>query len=198
MPNGGGFVASAGWSNAVGRMGSRAAAEIDVNAGVVGDDTQAVPALRARVSVTGPWVAVVGDFARVMDPAGDMGGALVARARLGPAAGLNLTAHVAERDGVDPLLARALVEVPLEPASGFLSTTGWTGGARVAVPLGSRVTTRGGADMDLTSGELVAAIGSLELHDPCNCVVLRATAAHRIGRDGVDAWLSVDLPLSGR
>jgi hypothetical protein len=127
-----------------------------------------------------------------------MGGALVARARLGPAAGLNLTAHVAERDGVDPLLARALVEVPLEPASGFLSTTGWTGGARVAVPLGSRVTTRGGADMDLTSGELVAAIGSLELHDPCNCVVLRATAAHRIGRDGVDAWLSVDLPLSGR
>ncbi len=197
-PDGGAFVAAAGWSNAVGRVGSRAAAEIDLTGGVVGDDQQTVPALRARVAVTGPWLAVVADFARVLDPAGDAGGALVARARLGPADSLNLSAHVAERDGVDPILARALVDLPLEPASGFLSTTGWTGGARLAIPLGSRVTTRGGADLDLTSGELVAAIGSLELHDPCNCVVVRATAAHRIGRDGIDAWLSVDLPLSGR
>jgi hypothetical protein len=48
--------------------------------------------------------------------------------------------------------------------------------------------------VDLDAGELVAALGSLELHDPCNCVVVRATAAHRIGRGGVDAWVSVDLP----
>ena len=42
--------------------------------------------------------------------------------------------------------------------------------------------------------QLVAAVGALELHDPCGCVVVRATAAHRIGRDGVDVWLTVDLP----
>jgi len=118
----------------------------------------------------------------------------VARARIGPASGLNLGAHVAERDGVDPLVARALVDAPLEPASGFLALAGWTGGARLAVPLGSRVTTRAGADVDLDARQLVAAVGALELHDPCGCVVVRATAAHRIGRDGVDVWLTVDLP----
>jgi hypothetical protein len=107
---------------------------------------------------------------------------------------VNLGAHVAERDGVDPVVARALVDAPLEPASGFLALAGWTGGARLAIPLGSRVTTRAGADMDLDARQLVAAVGALELHDPCGCVVVRATAAHRIGREGVDVWLTVDLP----
>jgi hypothetical protein len=48
--------------------------------------------------------------------------------------------------------------------------------------------------MDVTANDLVAAVGSLELHDPCGCVVVRATASHRIGRDGIDAWVTVDLP----
>jgi hypothetical protein len=52
--------------------------------------------------------------------------------------------------------------------------------------------------VDFDGRQLVAAVASLELHDPCNCVVVRATAAHRIGRDGIDAWLSVDLPFGGR
>jgi hypothetical protein len=105
-----------------------------------------------------------------------------------------VSVHAAELDGVDPLVARALVDAPLEPASGFLSMAGWTGGARLALPVGPRITARGGADVDLDARQLVAAVGALELHDPCNCVVVRATAAHRIGRDGVDVWVTVDLP----
>ena len=63
---------------------------------------------------------------------------------------------------------------------------------------GGRVVVRAAADADAETRQLVAALGSLELHDPCGCVVVRATVAHRIGRDGVDAWLAVDLPLAGR
>jgi hypothetical protein len=48
----------------------------------------------------------------------------------------------------------------------------------------------------LDRGELVAAVAALEFHDPCNCVILRATGAHRVGRAGVDAWISVDLPIA--
>jgi hypothetical protein len=113
---------------------------------------------------------------------------------VGPARGLHVSAHVAQRDGVDPVMARAVVDAPLEPSSGFLSVPGWTGGASAGVPIGPRITLRGGADVDLDARELVAALGAVELHDPCGCVVLRASAAHRIGRDGVDVWLSVDLP----
>jgi hypothetical protein len=193
-PDGGAWVAALGWANALGRWGARGAAEVDASGGAVGDGTSALGALRARAAATGDWVALRADFARVFASSGADGGAFVARARLGPASGLNLGAHVAERDGVDPLVARALVDAPLEPASGFLALAGWTGGARLAVPLGSRVTTRAGADVDLDARQLVAAVGALELHDPCGCVVVRATAAHRIGRDGVDVWLTVDLP----
>ena len=202
-PSGGAWVATGQWGNAVGRIGSRTAVEVDAIGGVVGTSVRAMPALRARASASGVWASLVADFARVLGPssgtlAGPVaGGAFVARLRAGPEMGLNLTAHVAERDGVDPVLARVLVEAPLEPASGFLSATGWTGGAHLAIPLGSRVTTRGGGDVDHDARELVAAVGSLELHDPCGCVVVRATAAHRIGRDGVDAWVSVDLPIAG-
>ncbi len=114
--------------------------------------------------------------------------------RVGPATSLHLAVHAAERDGVDPLIARALVDAPLEPSSGFLTTAGWTGGARLGIPLGTRVTARGGADVDLEARELVAALGALELHDPCNCVIVRANAAHRIGREGIDVWVTVDIP----
>ena len=194
-PTGGAWVAAAGWYNAIGRSGSTASGEIDASGGAVGDERSALPVFRARGVAGGSWLAAEGDFARVMAPghAGG-GGALVARARVGVASSWHLSAHVAERDGVDPVVARAIVDAPLEPASGFLVTPGWTGGARIGVPLGPRITTRAGADIDLNARQLVAALGAIELHDPCNCVVVRATAAHRIGRDGVDVWLSVDLP----
>jgi hypothetical protein len=196
VPSGVAWIAGGGWSNAIARWGSRAAAELDAAAGAIGNDRIAYPAMRARAAVSGPWVALFGDFGRVVLSPGGEGGALVAGARIGPSQGLHVSAHVAERDGVDPVLARALADAPLEPASGFLAAEGWTGGARLGVPLGARVTTRAGADVDLLTRELVAAVGSLELHDPCNCVVVRASAAHRIGREGVDVWVSVDLPMA--
>jgi hypothetical protein len=194
VPDGGAWSAAAGWSNSFSRWGSRASGQLDATAGAVGEAREILPALRARAALTGAWAGLRADFARVMLSPDRDGGAFVARARMGPATGLHLTAHVAERDGVDPLVARALTDAPLEPASGFLSAPGWTGGARLGVPLGSRITTRAGADYDFDARQLVAALGALELHDPCGCVVVRATAAHRIGRDGVDVWVTVDLP----
>jgi hypothetical protein len=194
LPSGKAWVASAGWDNAVGRLGSRTSAELAVSGGAVGDELRARPVLRGRAAVTGAWFGLSGDVARVFARSTETGGALIARARLGPAAGFHVSVHAAGRDGLDPIFARALVDPSLEPAGGFLVRAGWTGGARVGIPVGSRVTARGGADLDVDARQLVAALGAIELHDPCNCVVVRATAAHRIGRDGVDVWLSVDLP----
>jgi hypothetical protein len=196
-PSGGVWVAAAGWSNAIGRWQDRDSGEIDVVAGAVGQDNSTRLALRARVNAAGRWAALRADLARLEGSSGG-GGALLATGRLGDRAGLHATAHVEQRDGVDPVLARALADAPLELASGFFATNGWTGGARLGLPIGSRLTARGGADADLDARQLVAAVAAIELHDPCGCVVVRATAAHRIGRPGVDAWVSIDLPLSRR
>ena len=121
------------------------------------------------------------------------GGAFVARARVGEVGRLNLVVVAAERDGVDPVIARALTDAPLEPSGGFLAATGWTGGAHARIPWLSWLATTGGADVDLTAKVLVAARGGLELRDRCGCLVFRANVAHRIGRDGVDAWVTLDL-----
>jgi hypothetical protein len=195
--DGAAWVAAGTWSNVFGRWGgSRGAGELDVTAGGVGDSQQTALALRGRLAVVSDWVGLRADVARVLasSSTSSEGGATLGQVRIGPGTGLHLAAHVAGRDGVDPVLARALVFAPLEPATGFLSFTGWTGGAGLAVPIGPRVTAKAGADADLTAKDLVAATGSLELHDPCGCVVVRLAASHRIGRDGVDAWVTVDVP----
>lgn len=194
VPDGAAWTTTVGAASAVSRWGSRGSASIDLAAGAAGTPREALPAVAARASAGGRWFGLRADVARVaLTPAHD-GGVWVARARVGPTTGLHLTAHVAESDGVDPLVARALTDAPLAPSSTWLAFSGWTGGARLGVPLGARVTVRGGADVDFDQRELVAALGALELHDPCRCVVVRATGAHRIGREGVDVWLTVDLP----
>ena len=99
----------------------------------------------------------------------------------------------AERDGVDPVLARAITDAPLEPSSGFLSSMGWTAGAGAGIPWTYWLATTGGVNVDLTAQVLVAARGGIELRDHCGCLRVRANAAHRIGRDGVDAWVTIDL-----
>lgn len=187
------WTATGGVASAVGRWGARGSVEIDVAAGVVGDAERTWPAMRERASLAGPWVGVSGEAAHVV-ASGASGHAVAARARVGRVDGPNVGAVLAGRDGVDPIRARALVDAPLEPSSGFLAAEAWTGGARLAIPWSRAVVTRGGADADLATGRLVAASGAVELRDGCGCLVVRATGAHRLGRDGVDVWLTVDLP----
>jgi hypothetical protein len=102
-------------------------------------------------------------------------------------------AHVAVRDGVDPVAARLLTDAPLEPAEGLFATSGVSGGIRAGVPWTKWLTTRGGVEMDLTQLVVTAATGSLELRDGCGCFRIRLNAAHRLGRDGVDVWTTIDL-----
>jgi hypothetical protein len=193
LPPGGAWIATGGWTNLVGRLASRVAADLDVAAGAAGDDRDAWPALRARAAASGSWVALRAELARVAGAPGGTGGAFVGAAQVGPASGPSVLMAAAERDGVDPRLARVLTEGPIEPASGFLVGQGWTGGARAVVPVGTRVTVRGGADLDLAADALVAEVGALEVHDGCRCVVARASVAHRVGREGIDAWVSIDV-----
>ena len=187
------WTADAGLANTIGRWGDATAADVDVAAGGIGDASGATGAIRERATLTAAWGRLSGEAAQVLIP-GLIGHAFAARARIGRADSLALTANAAAREGIDPLRARALTDGPLEPSSGFLSASGVTGGARVVVPWTRAIMTTAGADGDLTSGRLVAAIGSVELRDACRCIIVRATGARRIGRDGVDIWLTVDLP----
>jgi len=195
----------AGLTTTVGRWSSREAFEVGVVGGAAfgarGDPTRALPLARGRAAATLVWLGASADVATVLGGNSDAalasgtsnGFAAVGRARLGRADGLRLLANVAARAGIDPVLARAVVDAPLEPASGFLVQAGTTGGAGLVVPWARAVTTSIGADGDATRRELVAARAGIELHDRCGCFTLRVMGAHRIGRDGVDVWLALDF-----
>lgn len=198
-------LANGGFTTTLGRWGLREALELGAAAGGAGGARAALsgvrPLARGRASATLRWFGASGDVARVFGQSDGpdvafgraSGFAAVGRVRLGKTDGLRLLGNVAARDGIDPVLARALVDAPLEPAAGFLVQEGTTGGAGVVVPWSHAVTTSVGADGDATRRELVAARAGVELRDKCGCLTLRVQGSHRIGRDGVDVWLSLDF-----
>ncbi|MDB5216403.1 MAG: hypothetical protein JWO86_4330 [Myxococcaceae bacterium] len=195
----------AGFTTTLGRWSSNEAFEVGGVAGAAfgarGEPTRALPLARGRVAASLVWLGASGDVATVLGGNSDAatssgtsnGFAAVGRTRLGRADGLRVLANVAARTGIDPVLARALVDAPLEPASGFLVQQGTTGGAGLVVPWAHAVTTSIGADGDATRRELVAARAGVELRDRCGCLTLRVMGAHRLGRDGVDVWLALDF-----
>jgi len=191
-PRGGAWVAAATWHNAMSRWGAKQSAGIDASVGALGTSERAIPLARAHFAAHTDWIGGDGEFARVANAA-DRGGAFIARVRAGPVRGLHVTVHVAERDGVDPVSARALVDPVLEPAGGFLDAPGWSGGALATVPVGARMSVRGGAEADLDRRMVLASMASLEVHDPCRCLVARLNASERLGREGVDVWVTVAL-----
>jgi hypothetical protein len=195
-------VTDAGIASTIGRWGRREALEIAAASGAAfganavstgSAPVDVLPIARGRVSATLAPLGAQVETAHVIGGASATGSAVVARIRIGPTDGARLLANVATREGIDPVLARALTEASLESPAGFLAREGTTGGAGLVVPWARFVTTSVGVDADATSQELVAARGGLELRDRCNCVTLRANGSHRIGRNGVDVWIAIDF-----
>ena len=203
--SGGTWVAETGLANALGRWGRGDGFEASASAGFVGDDTRAEPVMRWRAAATQTFLGLGAEGAHVLrafrssssgssgSDVDEAGHAVVARSRIGRIDGLHLSANVAVRKGIDPVIARLLTDAPLEPSAGFLSAPGTTGGLAASIPFSHAIVTRSGVDADLDEPRLLGARGSIELRDRCECIVVRVTGSHRLGRDGVDVWMTIDL-----
>ena len=188
-------IADAGFVSTLGRWAAREAVTLGASGGFAfGDDAGAsgdptpTALLRTHGTASSRWIGFDVESGHTK-----RGHAVTARTRFGPADGLRLQANVAARAKIDPVLARALVDAPLAPATGYLADTGTTGGATLVVPWTHALTTTVGADGDANAKELVAFRGGIDLKDRCGCVTLHANATHRIGREGVDVWLTLDF-----
>jgi len=193
LVHGAAWVGQATLYNAIGRWGAREGSEIEASIGALGDASRARLMARWRGATTGKWIGTGADVARVFPGVTPAGVAAITRYRIGQADGVHLGVLLAVRRGVDPVAARALTDAPLEPSSGLLALEGWTGGSRLSIPWTRSVTTSVGADGDLSAKELLAARGSIELRDPCGCLVVRAAGGHRLGRPGVDVGVTIDF-----
>lgn len=187
--SGSALVAEVGLKTALGRWGRGDAVELDGSVGSVATRDAFRAAARWRLAATSGLVGASAEGAHVLGE----GDALVARLRLGAMDRLGFRAHAAARRGMDPTIARALSDAPLAAPLGFLTKEGWTGGVAMSIPWASFLATRGGVDWDFEGPLVTAAWATIELRDKCGCFRVRINGAHRLGREGVDVWLGIDL-----
>jgi hypothetical protein len=125
------------------------------------------------------------------------GAALLGRARVGRAAGPALFVDATLESGGGAEAARALASgdaatLPTD-RMGLLRDRAATGGAELSIPWTRAIRSVVRADADLLQTELLAERATVAYRHRCGCLGLALTGAHRVGRDGVDVWATVDL-----
>lgn len=187
-------IGVAGVRTAWGRSPGRAGAAIDGAFGGLASPRGGAAIARWRTAWGSRWIGVGGEGAALLPRDGARGEVTVARARVGELESWHLGASVAGREGVEPIAARAIEGArALEPSGGWLAREGWTGGLDAGVAPLRLLMLRAGVDEDLSTRTLLGVHGAIGYHHPCGCLTVDLFAAHRLGREGLDAWLAIDL-----
>jgi hypothetical protein len=186
-------VASGGLRTAWGRLLGRSGASLSGAVGAAG--SSAWPAARSvgrwRAAWSSRYVGIGAEGAAFL---GYQDQITIGQVRVGDASDLHVGARVAGRTGVEPVLARALgAPSAREPSGGWLATEGWSAGAEVGGRPVRSVATTVGIDEDVSARTLLGVRGSVTYQHPCRCLSVGTFVAHRLGREGVDFWVSIDL-----
>jgi hypothetical protein len=180
-----------GWLAEEAAVGPTARAELGLDARMVAWEIEA-----AAVGL-GPATFAL-DAPR--DGARPDGFAVRSLARLGDAAGLTLLVDGILQTGAGAAQARSLAlgdaaSLPTDRTP-MLRGPAATGGAELAIPWPHHLRTTLRGDADLGALALLALRATLGYEDPCGCLALALTGAHRAGRGGVDVWANVELAPS--
>jgi hypothetical protein len=190
-------TASAGVRTSWGRLLGHSGGSLEADAGgvaMVGEAgfSRTTPVARSRAAWSSRFVGLGSEGAAALDGADAQ--VLVGKVRLGEQDGWHLAIKGAGRRGLHPLAARALTGMTAEePSGGWLAAEGWSGGAEIAARLARSVGARISAEEDFTSRTLLQVRGSLGYAHPCRCISVDGFVGKRLGRDGVDVWVSIDL-----
>lgn len=176
-------------------VGAGVTAEAEIALGAFGgfDEIKPEPAATATVSVMSDLVGLSVLEASVLDR--ERSAAMLSgRARLGRVRSAEVTGRVSYRTAFDPVAARALALGSNEAVGvGWLDREGTSVGLDGAVGVGRGYRTFAGADADVGRGNLVGGRGGVLYEHPCGCVTVSSWIGKRLGRDGVDAWLALNL-----
>jgi hypothetical protein len=115
------------------------------------------------------------------------------RLELGPERGFTIAGYLEGETGelaLRSLLDRAETRRAWAP---WFSTPGWTTSFEFGVPAGQHLRLSLTADADITSERWLARGARLAYDGPCRCLSLVVAVQQRLGRDGIDASLGVEL-----
>jgi hypothetical protein len=186
------YVASAGIRSTVGESGGhRSALSVAARGGAVGEGTRIpLAVLSWNAAARAPFAALSGEG--VSSATGPTGHVITSEARIGREEVAYLGGHVMSRVGTTPIASRLLSgwDAPWVP---WFERTGWSAGGRTGVLWTRWLTSAVDADYDLTRRTLLSVRGTIGYRHPCGCLAVTLWGGHRLGRGGVDSWLTIDL-----
>jgi hypothetical protein len=120
--------------------------------------------------------------------------ATLSELRVGDGAGLHVNGFAEGRYGLESSIGRWLSRPSWDGGlGGLFDRAGWTTGGELVVPWASWLASQAELTADPTARRVLAYAGSVAYRHRCGCLALQAWGGHRLGRRGLDAWLTVDL-----
>jgi hypothetical protein len=196
------WLGAAGLSSALGRpLGS--AFTMAVRMGLLGEHDAHSPhtlaMAHARASAHSDWLSARVEAAAVTSASGralldpPAGVATTAELRVGRLRSASVRIDVTAEHGIEARAARLLTfgsaALPGEELR-YSRQPGWTGGAELAVPWTPELSASIRADADLSAASLLAMGAGVTYRDRSGCLTLGIFGAGRLGREGIDVWLS--------
>lgn len=195
VPDAGSLAAALGARTSLGEPGGGKAVGLEASLGGVSFASGVgAPGAFGRAVARTTYVSLSGEAAVLADRAAAVPlvyGAL--RSRVGQELGPRLLVHAAFGTRADAFAARRLADGGADVQGPFLAARTSSIGGRGVLPIARRVSFMAGADADLLAPTILGAFGGVELRDRCQCLVLRAFGSRRVGREGVDVWLTLDV-----
>lgn len=189
---------AAGVKTAVGPVVGRSALSLELTAGALSLRDRPTAGAQGRLAARARWAAVSAQAGWLAeDASGRVDAAFAeARGRLGPEDGVRVQARVGYGSTADATAAARLADGGADTPAPLLAAPGTSVGGRGVVPVARRVSVSGGAEgaaLVTSAPTLLGAYGALELRDACECLLIRAVGSGRLGRPGVDVWLTLEV-----
>ena len=177
---------------ALGHRFRRSAGDLVLDGGAVSDGGPARAIARAEARCS---AALVGLGATVAwDPGSAEDVVVLGRGRVGRLDRVHLGAWVDGSAGEQPLIGRWVsTSADERPLAEWFDQDGWSAGGSIGLPVSRSVVVSSRVIYDLTRERLLAVRGGLRYLHPCHCVAVDGFATRRVGRDGLDLWVALDL-----
>jgi hypothetical protein len=193
---GGIHTAQLGLLNVVGRSRSATATSLLMRVGFIESaSSSAQQAFAARWLASGTWLAIGGAVGTVQ-PWNLRSRAWVStlRGRVGRIDRVALSANVEGRSTIEPLAVRWLLDEGFRPwLSRWYSAPGVTVGSQLNINLFEQVASMAAVTLDVEQERLLSQRFGLAYRHPCGCLAASSVAGWRVGRNGWDVSLLLDL-----
>ena len=156
------------------------------------EQAAAIPAVAAAVAADGEWTGAQAECAARPDSDREL--FVTARTRAGRLDGLHIESHVTGGLDDSPIAARALASDhfpgTIRP---YLDRPGWSAGSRLGIPWTRELASQFATEADVSEGRFMAWSAAVGYRHPCGCFAVVGRTGQRVGRDGLDAEVTLDL-----